>query len=141
MHGVSPRASSSPSRTSQHHWPRVMPRVSVGTPLLVPRPGGSPVAPEPEPSARLLEVSCWALGCLGLSLHTLSLPDSIQPRALNITNTLKRPLVTQESPAHSDRTPTSPNAPGARTSVPATAFVSEGSIYASPPIVPSLSFR
>lgn len=98
MRGVSPRASSSPSRTSQRHWPRVMPRVSVGTPLLVPRPGGFPVGPSPEPSAPLLEVSCWALGCLGVSLHTLSLPDSIQPRALNITNALKRPTCGPSEP-------------------------------------------
>lgn len=77
----------------------VMPQVSAGTPLLVPAPhGGSPVGPSPEPSARLLEVSCWALGCLGVSLHTLSLPDSIQSRASNITNALKRPTCDPSEP-------------------------------------------
>jgi len=76
-----------------------------------------------------LEVSCWALGCLGFCLHTLSLPDSSQSRALNITNALKHPTcASSESPHPWDGAPSTPHASRARTSLPAPAVTSGASV-------------
>lgn len=76
-----------------------------------------------------MEVSCWALGCLGFSLHTLSLPDSSQSRALNITNALKHATcASSESPHPWDGAPSTPHASRARTSLPAPAVTSGASV-------------